>query len=237
MVRQLGETSKLNKMELIPIQTMQAMAEALAKSRLFGLQTPEQALALGLLCQAEGLHPAVAARDYHIIQGRASLKSDAMLSRFQSAGGKVAWSKYTDDAVSATFSHPSGGSVEIEWTLERAKKAGLAGKDTWKAYPRQMLKARVISEGIRMILPGVVSGLYAPEEVGEFEAMPETFNDEQARFAIESAQTLDELQAKFADVWKAAKNAGATKEQLQTLLEIKDSKKHEIHLHTSGQTN
>lgn len=148
---------------------IQTMADALAKSKLFGLQTPEQALALGLLCQAEGLHPAIAARDYHIIQGRASLKSDAMLARFQSAGGRVQWTKYTDEEVSGTFTHPSGGSIEISWTLERAKRAGLASRDNWKSYPRQMLKARVISEGVRMTLPGVVSGLYAPEEVIDFE--------------------------------------------------------------------
>ena len=222
-------------MQIIPLNDMQAMAEALAKSKLFGLQTPEQALALGLLCQAEGLHPAIAARDYHIIQGRASLKSDAMLSRFQAAGGRVSWSKYTDDEVSATFTHANGGSVEVSWTLERAKRAGLAGRDTWKAYPRQMLKARVISEGVRMTLPGVVSGLYAPEEVAEFEPV-ETFDFEAARCAIDSAPDVEALQSAFTDVWRNAKKFGATPEQLNQLLALKDSKKNEIHLLLTSQT-
>ena len=225
-------------MEIIPIQTMQAMAEALAKSKLFGLQTPEQALALGLLCQAEGLHPAVAARDYHIISGRASLKSDAMLSRFQAAGGRVAWTKYTDDEVSATFTHQSGGSVEVSWTMERAKRAGLATRDNWKAYPRQMLKARVISEGVRMVLPGVVSGLYAPEEVADFDVAPAPSlpSIDKLQAQIEDCTTLEELQNAFTDVWKFAKKQGASQEQLDQLLETKNRKKNEIHVHPAIET-
>ena len=144
------------------------MAKAIAESKLFGIQTPAQALALGLLCQAEGRHPAEAARDYHIINGKPSLKSEAMLARFQQAGGKVDWHEYTHETVSGTFTHPQGGSLKVSWTMQDATRAGLTGNPTWKKFPRQMLKARCISEAVRGIFPGVLSGLYAPEEVGEF---------------------------------------------------------------------
>jgi hypothetical protein len=143
------------------------MAKAIAESKLFGIQTPAQALALGLLCQAEGRHPAEAARDYHIINGKPSLKSEAMLARFQQAGGKVDWHEYTHESVSGTFSHPQGGSLKVSWTMQDATRAGLTGNPTWKKFPRQMLKARCISEAVRGIFPGVLSGLYAPEEVSD----------------------------------------------------------------------
>ena len=155
---------------LIPVDQIQTMATAIAKSGLFGMKTPEQALALMLVAQAEGYSPALAARDYHVIQGRPALKADAMLARFQAAGGKVEWRKYTDAEVSAMFSHPQGGTLELSWTFEQAKKIGLTGKDNWKNYPRAMLRARVISEGIRTIYPGVVAGSYTPEEVQDFDA-------------------------------------------------------------------
>jgi hypothetical protein len=155
-------------MQLIPIDQISLMAKAIAESKLFGIQTPAQALALGLLCQAEGRHPAEAARDYHIINGKPSLKSEAMLARFQQAGGKVEWHEYTHEAVSGTFTHPQGGSLKVSWTMQDATRAGLTGNPTWKKFPRQMLKARCISEAVRGIFPGVLSGLYAPEEVGEF---------------------------------------------------------------------
>lgn len=115
--------------DLIPYSDIEKMAAVTAKSGLFGIKTPEQAAALMLIAQAEGLHPAIAARDYHIIQGRPSLKADAMLARFQSAGGRVEFHEYNDKVVSATFSHPQGGSIKIEWSMERAKQAGLGGKD------------------------------------------------------------------------------------------------------------
>jgi hypothetical protein len=145
------------------------MASAVAKSNLFGVKTPDQALALMLLAQAEGLHPMVAARDYHIIEGRPSMKADAMLARFQLAGGKVRWASLTDTKVVGEFTHESGGSATIEWDMDRAKVAGLGGKGNWLKYPRQMLRARVISEGIRTVYPACVVGVYTPEEVQDFE--------------------------------------------------------------------
>lgn len=161
------------------------MAEATAKSKLFGIQTAEQALALGLLCQAEGRHPAEAARDYHIIGGKPSLKSEAMLARFQQAGGKVEWHEYTHESVSGTFSHPQGGSLKVSWTMQDAARAGLTSNPTWKKFPRQMLKARCISEAVRGIFPGVLSGLYTPEEVQEFAPVQATSEPEPIQ--IESA--------------------------------------------------
>jgi len=160
-------------MNIIPISDMERMAQAVSKSGLFGIKQPEQALALMLIAQAEGLHPAAAARDYHLVQGRPALKADAMLARFQAAGGKVNWISYTDDEVKATFSHPAGGSVTLAWTIAQAKAAGLTNKDVWRQYPRAMLRARVISEGIRTVYPGVAVGVYTPEEISDFDTKRE----------------------------------------------------------------
>ena len=154
----------------VALGDMQVMANAIVKSGLFGMKTPDQALALMIVATAEGRHPGSVAADYHIIQGRASLKADSMLARFQQSGGRVEWHDHTNEKVSATFSHPAGGSLRIDWDMARAKAAGLGGKDNWKSYPRQMLRARVISEGVRATFPAVLNGMYTPEEVQEFDA-------------------------------------------------------------------
>lgn len=143
------------------------MAVQVAESKLFGMKTPAEAFSLMLIAQAEGLHPALAARDYHIIQGRPAMKADAMLARFQQAGGVVEWLTYEASEVAGKFSHPAGGSVTIIWTMEMAGQIGLATKDNWKNYPRAMLRARCISEGIRTVYPGCVVGVYTPEELDE----------------------------------------------------------------------
>ena len=151
--------------EIVALQDIERAGSYIAKSGLFGVKTPEQAIALMLVAQAEGRNPFEAARDYHIIQGRPALKADSILARFQQAGGSVRWIELSDTKAVAEFSHPQGGKVIIDWDIERAKRAGLIGKDNWKNYPRQMLRARVISEGVRTIYPGVCVGSYTVEEV------------------------------------------------------------------------
>ncbi len=162
---------------LVPVDQIERMAVSVARSGLFGVKTPDQAMALMLIAQAEGLHPAIAARDYHVINGRPTLRADAMLARFQQAGGKVEWGDYTDQRVVGTFSHPQGGSVRIEWTTKMAQDAGLTRNPTWKSYPRQMLRARCISEGIRTIYPGVAIGTYTPEEAEDMAPAPRPVRD------------------------------------------------------------
>jgi hypothetical protein len=156
---------------------LERAALAIAGSKLFGIQTPDQALALCLVARAEGRDPASAAQDYNIIQGRPAKKADAMLRDFLSSGGKVQWHTLDNETADATFTHPAGGSVRIDWTMARAKDAGLGGKDMWKKFPRQMLRSRVVSEGVRTVCPGATSGMYVPEEVQEFEPVQTTVRD------------------------------------------------------------
>jgi len=164
--------ARIESTAVIPFDDVARMGQVMAQSKLFGIQNEQQAVALMLLCQSENLHPATAMRDYHLIQGRPALKADAMLARFQAAGGKVKWSCYTDERVEGIFSHPSGDTITIEWTPQRVAKAGIKN-DMHGKYPRQMLKARCISEGIRAIYPGVLSGMYAPEEIQDITAPAE----------------------------------------------------------------
>ena len=155
---------------IVPFADMQQMAKAIADSRLFGLTDVNQVLALGMVAQAEGHAFATAARDYHVIQGRPALKADAMMARFQSAGGKVNWEVYSDEKVTGIFSHPNGGSLAVTWTLDQARSIGLVKPGSgWQKFPRAMLRSRCISEGIRSVYPGSVTGFYSPEEVQDFE--------------------------------------------------------------------
>jgi hypothetical protein len=154
------------------VQDITTMAQAITKSGLFGIKTPEQAVALMLVAQSEGRHPASVASEFDIIQGRPALKSQAALARFQAAGGKIQWTSRGPTKCAAKFSHPQGGELEITWTMERANAAGLTGKATWKQYPDQMLSARVVAEGVRAVFPACLNGVYLAEEVQDFDTKP-----------------------------------------------------------------
>jgi hypothetical protein len=155
-----------NELAPLPFEQMQALALSIAKSGMFGIRTPDQAMVLMSIAQAEGRHPALAARDYHIINNSPSKKSEAMLRDFLGAGGRVQWRELSDQAAEATFSHPQGGEATIRWDAARVAQAGLSNP-MHKKFPRQMLRSRVVSEGVRTIWPMATGGMYAPEEAAE----------------------------------------------------------------------
>lgn len=155
---------------IIPFQDVQGMAAAIAKSGLFGMKTPDQALALMLVAQAEGQHPATITQDYDIIQGKAARKTHSVLARFQQMGGTVEWHELSDTIADASFAHKAGGKLRMTWTFEQAKKAGLTGKDNWRNYPRAMLRARCIAEGIRAVYPAALGGMMVSEEAQDLPA-------------------------------------------------------------------
>ena len=178
------------------VAEVERMAKAITASGLYGIKKPEQAVALMLVAQAEGRHPAIAARDYHIIEGRPALKADAMLARFQEAGGCIRWIELSDNVAKAEFSHPKGGALVLDWTIERARQAGLAGRDNWHKYPRSMLKARLISDGIRAVFPGVICGTYTPEEEEDISADKKEFRRVDAEVVKESPAELPRERAR-----------------------------------------
>jgi hypothetical protein len=53
-----------------------------------------------------------------------------------------------------------------------------------------MLRARVVSEGIRLADPGVVAGLYTPEEVQDFDVKPFPAQPAQAQQAPVEAEVV-----------------------------------------------
>lgn len=193
---------------IIPFQDVQGMAQAIAKSGLFGMKTPEQALALMLVAQAEGQHPATVTQDYDIIQGRAARKTHSVLARFQQMGGSVEWHELSDTVADASFSHKSGGTLRIQWTFDQAKRAGLTNKDNWRNYPRAMLRARCIAEGIRAVYPAALGGMMVSEEAQDLPpqaSQPKQINPETGEIAtfdvtaaldeVETAETVESLQA------------------------------------------
>lgn len=151
----------------MPLGDIERLADFIAASNLYGIKTKQQAVVLMMISHAEGRHPVLAARDYDIIQGRPSKKTEAMMRDFLANDGKVEWHELTDEKCEATFSHPSGGTAKITWDMERARTAGIAGKDSWRKYPRQMLRSRVVSEGVRTVCPMATSGMYVPEEMAD----------------------------------------------------------------------
>lgn len=187
------------------LDEMERMAEAIANSRLFSISTKDQAFALMLLAQAEGIDEATIAQEYDIIQGRPARKTHAVLARYQDSGGSVEFLQLDDKAAIAIFKHPKYPNPEglkIEWTMERAAlikewnnslKNGqgdwdfLTGKINWQNYPRAMLRARCIAEGVRATYPRAIGGLMVVEEAQD---LPESRTEFKATVAAASTPVV-----------------------------------------------
>lgn len=104
----------------------------------------------------------------HVIKGKPTMSADMTAAAVRRAGHKLRITGDDTHAVAVLIrSDDPEFEYRCEWTLDRAKKAGLLGNNTWAKYPAAMLRARAITEvaraGASEALYGVV---YTPEELG-----------------------------------------------------------------------
>ena len=132
-------------------------------------------IAAGLAGQSFGWDIMTSMRNYHVIEGSASLRPEAMLGLVRQHGHSVSVSTF--DGVrdnqpcriaKAVGHRKDNGDEHIaEFTTLDAKRAGLAGKTNWKNYEDAMLTWRSVSALCRVLFPDVVLGAgYVPEELG-----------------------------------------------------------------------
>ncbi|MEU4256315.1 hypothetical protein AB0B42_00455 [Streptomyces fradiae] len=116
-----------------------------------------------------GITPIAAITGIHVIEGKPSASAALISGLVRQAGHKLRVRGNDQEAWAQIIraDDPTYEGYQVTWTLERARQAGLAGKDVWKKYPAAMLKARAITEVARDACEEVLFGLhYTPEELG-----------------------------------------------------------------------
>jgi hypothetical protein len=115
-----------------------------------------------------GIGPMQSLAHIHIIEGKATQSAELMRALILKAGHRFAVRKKSNDEVIVWGRrHDTGDDLEITWSMDDAKRAGVAGKDVWKNYPRAMLMARATSELARDLFADVLGGVsYTPDELG-----------------------------------------------------------------------
>ena len=134
------------------------------------IKTPEQAIAIMMMGQELGLQPMYSLRNVNVIKGKPCLNAEGQLALFRRAGGQIQWIESTDKKAIIKLKHPQDEHWQtFSYTIEDAGKAGLLVKDVWKKYPQAMLRARVISAGLRAVAPEIQMGVYLPDEIENIE--------------------------------------------------------------------
>ena len=149
-----------------PIEFISVMGEKLAKSGFAGASKLEQGEMIILECMARKMSPFEFSSTYHIVQNKLTMRADAMLARAMKLGLKVHWKQFDDQAAIADFI-VDDHTTEISYTMKDAAKAGLANRPNYKTHGADMLRARLISRAIRMVMPEAIHGVYTPEEISE----------------------------------------------------------------------
>lgn len=179
------------------LKFIQDMGKTLADSRMLKLKNPQQGAAVILAAICEGTTPFQITREFHIMDdGGMSMKADVMLAKFNAAGGKHQWVKTGDDGDEAVLRLIwAGQDVQVPYSIDDAKRANLVKKGgNWEKNPGEMLRARATSKGVRMVMPGIVAGIYCPEDFSENDSpLPASESAKRTRSTTTSAaKTKDE---------------------------------------------
>ena len=167
--------------ELAPINhpgsfdLMLRQADILAQSRIIPAAYRNRSadvVAAGLAGQAFGWDLMTSLRNYHVIEGTASLRPEAMLGLVRRAGHSVTLELVAETsggraAVASGKRADTGDEHTAKFSELDAKRAGLSGKKNWQTYLDSMLTWRAVSALCRVLFPDVVLGAgYVPEEIG-----------------------------------------------------------------------
>jgi hypothetical protein len=164
------------------------LGKDIAVSKMFGAENENQGRVLALACLVRGRDPLSLPLEYHLMGGKLTMRADAMLGRFSAAGGvyeivehspnaaeikmefkgRKFHERFTwEEAQQEPFVYEGKGVVKL---LQAGKQAELQLKDNY-ATPRrrmQQLWCRVVSDGVRVVAPELVTGSYTPQETSDY---------------------------------------------------------------------
>lgn len=187
------------KSEVLPLADVTNYGKIFAESGMFeNVKSQAQAVVRILAGQEIGIPPFAAISGIHIIKGKPSMGAGLMASRVKGSGKydyKV--KEHTEKICVIEFfqKYEKWESIGVSsFSIEDAKKAQTQNLDK---FPRNMLFARAISNGIKWYTPDIFAGpVYVPEEMAQItEDVTAEITTQKKKFEItpEQAQELEEL--------------------------------------------
>ena len=209
-------------MEIQKINTADIMSigKAFAESGMFtDIKSAAQAIVKIQAGQEIGIPPFAAMSGIHIIQGKPTIGAGLIASSIKGSGKydfRVV--EHSEKICSIEFFQGKESLGISTFTIEDAKKAGTKNIDK---FPKNMLFARAISNGVKFYTPDVFSGpVYTPEEMEQVtvEAVAEVLPDyDDVIEAINNAVDKAELTS----LWKALPKEMRSADELISTFKIK----------------
>lgn len=147
------------------IAVVQALGDIIGKSGQFTCQNTGIASMLACTLVDEGLTISELCGQYQVVYGKICLRAEAILGRFNRLGGVHEWldtaeTPQKDGRVAVIKVTPPGGvSLTVSLSEAQAKERGFFKKnDLWLTQTASMLRARVGTMAVKMVLPGILAG-------------------------------------------------------------------------------
>jgi len=132
-----------------------------------------------------GLAPLESLQRLYIINGAVACDSKGLNALIHAAGHVLIQEEMSETrgAVVAMrrdpYTHELMEVGTFAFTMDDAERAELAGQDTYKMYPKDMLYARAVSRAGKLAFPDVTTGMLLPQEL-DVEYMGADINEEDA---------------------------------------------------------
>jgi len=181
------------------IDEMGRLAKIVVASRMFAVESPEQAAVIMMTGASLGLSVVAALRGIHVIKGKPVLSSDMMAAVALGSGVCKYLTVVEQSDKSVTVETWREGAPEpVRWTFgeEDARRLGVAGNDNYRKSPRDMYRARATAKVCRLAYPDKLFGVYLPgeldDETATREPMPvQDVSQRLAQLAADDAPLID----------------------------------------------
>jgi len=157
-------------MEFESLREPMAMGNVFAQSGMFpDIKTQAQAAVKILAGRELGLSPFESMKNLYMVSGKLAIQSNAMASLIKT-NPKYDYKveSLTNEECKILFIEIDGDKQKelgvSEFTFKDAAKAQLVNKENWKSYPKNMLFARALANGVRFYCPDAACGWITTEE-------------------------------------------------------------------------
>ena len=129
------------------------------------IKSGEAFAAIVLMGREMGMSTMAACRKLQCIKGTVTERADSQLARFKTAGGRAEFNELSETKAVLVLKHPNGDQHTETFTIDDAKRAGLASNDNYAKHPKAMLRSRAITAGLKSIGWEGAVGIYDPDEI------------------------------------------------------------------------
>lgn len=203
------------------VDEMWRLAEWLSKSNLLpdALRgKPADILVVMMKGRELGLAPMTAFSTIHVINGKPNCAAELLVALVKRSSECEYFQLISSSTTEATYESKRRGSprpVRMTFTMKDAETAGLSGKDIWKKYPANLLRARASSALCKAEWQDVTLGLESAEEVGDRDGEKSVSGEATTTGPAPASKVLalrDHVTKKVAEVTKPAPTPPAQQE-------------------------